>query len=385
MPTSSPDLEPELTQPMLAETRAQIADMDSHILALEKSLSTAHRRRQNLHTRLNGYKYPILSLPTEITSIIFGHFIPDYPTRPQLTGPVSPTILGQICRKWRDIALDSPRLWKSMQWQLGTTSTSNALLHLLQTWLGRSGDLPLSICLEYGSTEYPHAEPSLLPDFVRAILSHSKRWEYIRLALPEAVFALIGDSANDFPLLRHFDLQPPRTGLWTGPHTPFRNAPNLTSARLGGYSSTSVTLPWAQLTRIHVSGYDPLAVEDILRAATSLVEFKAIHIRSEDEIPDDLPPLMYLKTLSFIDDFSRPDRYRNAQELVLDALTAPALRSLAVSERQLGANAISTITSFLSRSQCRLKSLHVSHASLSKAKYCAAFPSVKSIHFRTSH
>ncbi|KAJ7280643.1 hypothetical protein C8J57DRAFT_1500858 [Mycena rebaudengoi] len=174
---------------MLAETRAQIADMDSHILALETSLSTARRRLQNLHTRLNGYKYPILLLPTEIsvTSIIFRHFLPDYPTRPQLTGPAVPTILGQICRKWWDIALNSPRLWRTMQLQLGTTSSSNALLHLLQTWLGRSGDLPLSICLEYGSAEYPHAEAPLLPDFVRAILSHSKRWEYIRLALPEGV------------------------------------------------------------------------------------------------------------------------------------------------------------------------------------------------------
>ncbi|KAJ7268909.1 hypothetical protein C8J57DRAFT_1131118, partial [Mycena rebaudengoi] len=332
--------------------------MDSHILAPEKSLSTAHRRWQNLHTRLNGYKYPILSIPTEITSIIFGHFLPDYPTRPQLTGPVSLAILGQICQKWRDIALNSPRLWRTMQLQLGATSFSNALLHLLQTWLGRSGNLPLSICLEYGSAKYPHAEASLLPHFVRAILSHSKRWEYIRLALPDAVFTFIGDSANDFPLLRHFDLQSPRTGLWAGPHTPFRNAPNLTSARLGGYPSTSVTLPWAQLTIIHVSGYDPLAVQDILREATFLVEFKAIHMRSFDEIGNDLPPLMYLKTLSFVDDFSRPDRYRNAQELVFDALTAPALQSLTASERQLGDNAISTIASFLSRSHCRLKSLH---------------------------
>jgi hypothetical protein len=204
VPAGSPDS--ELTQPMLAEIRAQIADMDSHILAPEKSLSTAHRRWQNLHTRLNGYKYPILSIPTEITSIIFGHFLPDYPTRPQLTGPVSLAILGQICQKWRDIALNSPRLWRTMQLQLGATSFSNALLHLLQTWLGRSGNLPLSICLEYGPAKYPHAEASLLPHFVRAILSHSKRWEYIRLALPDAVFTLIGDSANDFPLLRHFDL-----------------------------------------------------------------------------------------------------------------------------------------------------------------------------------
>ncbi|KAJ7280642.1 hypothetical protein C8J57DRAFT_1219946 [Mycena rebaudengoi] len=129
--------------------------------------------------------------------------------------------------------------------------------------------------------------------------------------------------------------------------TPFRNAPNMTSARLGGYSPTSVTLPWAQVTRISVSGYDLLAVADVLSAATSLVEFKAIHMRIYNEAPDDLPPLMNLQTLSFVDEFSLPDHYGDAQEVLLDALTAPALRLLTVSERQLGDNAISTITSSL--------------------------------------
>jgi hypothetical protein len=77
--------------------------------------------------------------------------------------------------------------------------------------------------------------------------------------------------------------------------------------------------------------------------------------------------------------FSVEDFFRDSQQLLLDALTTPALQHLSISERELAFNPISTITSFLSRSHCSLDSLHVTHSRRNQAEYRAAFPRIKVI------
>ncbi|KAJ7020267.1 hypothetical protein C8F04DRAFT_909373, partial [Mycena alexandri] len=64
---------------------------------------------------LDSYKYPVLTLPTEIICEIFIHFLPVYPECPPPAGILSPTNLTQICRQWRDIALAIPTLWRAMR------------------------------------------------------------------------------------------------------------------------------------------------------------------------------------------------------------------------------------------------------------------------------
>ncbi|KAJ7252245.1 hypothetical protein C8J57DRAFT_1520084 [Mycena rebaudengoi] len=73
-------------------------------------VASARCERDKFQSRLDDYKYPVLTLPAEITSEIFIHFLPIYPLRPPPTGLLSPALLGQICRKWRDVALGTPRL-----------------------------------------------------------------------------------------------------------------------------------------------------------------------------------------------------------------------------------------------------------------------------------
>ncbi|KAJ7641164.1 hypothetical protein FB45DRAFT_712335, partial [Roridomyces roridus] len=57
---------------------------------------------------------PVLTLPNEITSEIFVHFLPPYPVCPPMTGLDSPTSLTHICRQWREIALATPKLWRAI-------------------------------------------------------------------------------------------------------------------------------------------------------------------------------------------------------------------------------------------------------------------------------
>jgi hypothetical protein len=74
----------------LSEIRNQISEMDAHILALENSLAAARREREDLQSRLDDYKYPVLTLPAEITSEIFIAYLPVYPECSPMTGLFRP-------------------------------------------------------------------------------------------------------------------------------------------------------------------------------------------------------------------------------------------------------------------------------------------------------
>jgi hypothetical protein len=92
----------------LAAVRSRITDIDTQILGLERSLSALRTERALERETLDSYKYPVLiAVPTEIISEIFIQFLPIYPLCPLSTGILSPTVLTQICRKWREIALDT--------------------------------------------------------------------------------------------------------------------------------------------------------------------------------------------------------------------------------------------------------------------------------------
>jgi hypothetical protein len=82
------------------------------ILALERSLSALRIKKALAKERLNSYKYPVLTLPNEIISEIFIHLLPPCPLCPPITAIFSPTHLTHICRRWLEIALGTPELWR---------------------------------------------------------------------------------------------------------------------------------------------------------------------------------------------------------------------------------------------------------------------------------
>jgi hypothetical protein len=99
----------------LEADRARVADLDAQISHLERSLSALREEKNLAQERLDSYKYPVLTLPNEIVSEIFIHSLPAYPEYPPLTGLHSPTLLTHICRRWREIALGAPALWRAIQ------------------------------------------------------------------------------------------------------------------------------------------------------------------------------------------------------------------------------------------------------------------------------
>ncbi|KAJ7266026.1 hypothetical protein C8J57DRAFT_1619224 [Mycena rebaudengoi] len=232
------------------EIRTQISVLGARIQAPEESLAAARCDRENLQSRVDDYKYPVLTLPVEITTEIFIAYLPAYPECPPLTGILSPALLGQICQQWHDVALGTPRLWRAIDMCLDREGLLDAQLNVLTIWLLRSKACSLSISFKFTDT-------------------NSERWEYIKIIM---AFDYIYWIESPFPLLRDLTFgvgRPPDSDV------SFLDTPMLTTVQIGANTIPSrVEFPWFQLTTISVVGCELADVAYILRHALSLVEFR---------------------------------------------------------------------------------------------------------------
>ncbi|KAJ7228040.1 hypothetical protein C8J57DRAFT_1583541, partial [Mycena rebaudengoi] len=144
------------------------------------------------------------TLPAEITSDIFIHFLPNYPLHPPLAGLLSPATLGQVCRRWREIALGTPRLWRAIDIELPLDFERlfTAGLNILEAWLTRSKNCPLSLSVdtESGGYGYNESVSSRLRRLGGTISAHSDHLEYLMLNIRSG--DLHWDIQDPFPFLR---------------------------------------------------------------------------------------------------------------------------------------------------------------------------------------
>ncbi|KAJ7720905.1 hypothetical protein B0H16DRAFT_1896677 [Mycena metata] len=232
----------------LATDRARIAIVKAKILELERSLSLLNEENDLLQGRLGAYTYPVLTLPNEIVSEIFLYFLPVYPEPPPIIGRSSPNVMGQICRKWREIALRTPVLWRAITLSLRNGKRLDQKLRLLELWLQRSGSCLLSIHmdLEVDAVDLEgDVGTETLDLFTHAIAAHSARWEYLRLYLPDVYpFPSIG---TPLPFLRELTMN---SVNGTDPLTEaLHAAPLLRAVAVQFWEGRCISsYPWSQLT-----------------------------------------------------------------------------------------------------------------------------------------
>ncbi|KAJ7510890.1 hypothetical protein B0H11DRAFT_1789944 [Mycena galericulata] len=320
-------------------TRARISEIDVEIDALHRSIEALRIERVKCHQELACFKYPVLTLPAEITSEIFIHFLPAYPERSQLVGPLSPSFLCRICRQWREVALSTPTLWKAPQLKLNAPRLFENQLRLLELWLQRSGACPLSIDLVVRETGNSTAS------FVEAILRHAHRWEEVQLILPyEELHRITGP----MPLLRTAVLGPIAYRDFDGSDVPpvmvCGQAPNL---REVGISSTFnpffTALPWSQLTVLNATLNEHEAAA-ILRE-TSALEVCCFMMYGVVELPLSalpIPSILNLRSLRLLSPVE--GRSPRSIQRLLSALNLPALESVAIFELFLDSDPIATLS-----------------------------------------
>ncbi|KAJ7020257.1 hypothetical protein C8F04DRAFT_304309 [Mycena alexandri] len=355
----------------LEAQRALAANLDAQMLALadeivvdprRSSLSTLQVQRALVQEQLNAYKYPVLTLPTEIICEIFIHFLPVYPECPPPAGILSPTNLTQICRQWRDIALATPMLWRAVYMCPEDAGVVQQMHELnISIWLGRSLGCPFSIEIltPYGSRR----------GFMFSS-AQSTRLEYLKVLLRASSSLVIEE--GPMPLLRHLDLafQYPEMSE----PVVFPDAPLLRSAVLNDNAIQAVVLPWAQLTELTLHRVFPEECTPVLQLTSNLVyckltiaESSGVH-RARPDVT-----LLCLESLTL-----EPHRLNTKTSGYLETFIVPTLCHLQVKEQLLGSEPVDSLTTFVSKSECTLEAIYISgKRRLSEDVYRHAFPSIE--------
>ncbi|KAJ7161186.1 hypothetical protein C8R46DRAFT_1194490 [Mycena filopes] len=338
--------------------RNRAAELDAQILDLERVLSALRVQRLLVQERLDSYKYPVLTLPNEVVSEIFVHFLPIYPKCPPLTGTLSPTNLTRICRKFREVALATPALWRAICLSIEDDDLSDWQHNEFDAWLVRSGCTPLSVELRDwwdrdGLTLF-------LP-------SHCARWEFLKIS----GWARIPITDAPMPLLRHLDIAGiDDEGVDV---VVFPEAPLLCSVILNDTAALTLILPWAQLTSLQLKRVYPAECVPILQQTISLVHCQLLLVEGDDTTWPNVT-LLRLESLVFTDYGGAVD---DGHDGYLQTFIVPSLRKLHIPERYLQ-TPIDSLTSFMATSGCKLQDVGIlGRRWLTQEAYTAAFPSIQ--------
>ncbi|KAJ7470990.1 hypothetical protein FB451DRAFT_1252658 [Mycena latifolia] len=354
-----------------AEARARITELDAQISSLLATISALLNERDAFQEQLDSYIYPVLALPNEIVSEIFTHFIPVYPKRPPLVGRLSPSILGQVCRQWREIAVSTPSLWRAICLDLSDHDKHLTQLQLLKTWLERSGVSPLSIDL-YRSC---YTSDVGIGPFIDTVASHTFHCEEMKLylSLPHVQFLL----SQNLPVLHTLTVNLSEECPRGADHSVlFEQAPNLTNVTLGAYFPPfRLVLPWVQITTLHATKLLETELFEILRLAANLVHCSVGLIQGSEDDVFVIAPHMHLQDLTFTVIIP----FTSMEMGLLDKLTLPALRNLQIPEPWISPTPCATLAAWISRSSCDLEQLHITHSGLFEVSYREALPSIRKI------
>ena len=298
---------------------------------------------------------PIQCLPHEMLSKIFILSIPAHDNFQKVwryrTNEFKRAIMlpMNVCRYWRNIALSTPGLWSSICLRL-LESTVDADVNLTQTWLSRSGQLPISIQIDgrrYGSHD-PHAIHPVLD----VIIEHAERWQHVDFDMSYAMLSHTRTAKNRLPHLHtliisdlYFEPE------WAMPITIFEAAPRLSRLTMRfNVSFHSLEVPWTRITTLACKGPTLDEFHEVLQGAPNIVECNLYIGRSDREL-DPARPMIQHEHLCIFNIVAY-----NESGSLLDRLSLPALQSFEY-DNDTGRWPQREFISLISRSGCSVEKL----------------------------
>lgn len=314
--------------------------------------------------KLRSLLSPIRTLPVEILRNIF-----DKCKKTEFYSDFSyPTLLSisHVCSFWRSLAIKDAYLWTCIEISLEKECSTSGLLSLIELWVDRSKNLPLTFSfLQQGTwTDAFPANPGFLP-ILNLLISQSHRWrkaaiQYDRLHSPGVRLFDGTASITTFPVLESMVVTcgaMDEIDIWKIMDT-LCHSPRLQSVSWTVRSESLIlTLPWAQLTYLCLIKL--LRLEQILAILSAGVKLECAELVL-CVMPNDPPVLqnhIIQKSLVHLKLDAGGDL-----AMLFDFLTMPNLAHLSLDEMHApGSNMIpwqsTALLSFLQRSQCRLQDL----------------------------
>lgn len=185
----------------------------------------------------------------------------------------APLLLGQICSRWRAVAITTPSLWCTIRIAKGEYIASDCGLAKFENWLRRSGSLPISLylCDHYIVGNVHHDRERLF----QALATSRHRWQYISLDITPQSYGEIFRMTDSLPLLRKLALSFSRGIGWNDIEVNvFKDAPLLRDVSLVGEALPKLSrLPWNQMTDLicNLPDFNWKKYLRILRLCSSLI------------------------------------------------------------------------------------------------------------------
>ncbi|KAF7364473.1 F-box domain-containing protein [Mycena sanguinolenta] len=291
-----------------------------------------------------GHPSLILEFPPELMLEIFKLSMPSVPGRPS---PLeAPLLLAQICRQWREICLDSPELWSSVEFYR-PSSIPNLASDLVDLWLSRAKSHPLQLSLE---DKFMGHDP--VPALLAITMRWASQWEVAHIKFPIAASKYL--RTTSFPLLRRLAVVINVSHL-EGETITISNAPLLRSVEVterNWYNIrwSRISLPWAQLTELLF--YTFADVSDAVFALKECPSLTRLYCRIA-YVPGSLPHYEMAGSLSL-----NHLRALSTPIQLLPHLALPKLESLHITDPAEARPLVAyVVEGLLARSFCILKSL----------------------------
>lgn len=333
-------------QGLLSTGRARRVRFHAELTATNHTVTSAFRDKliselDALDRQLSKYKAalsPLRQLPTEIISLIFTYAI--RLPRGDPSRDLALWTIGQVCTRWRAVALSQPLLWTIVDLDLSGGPDKSRFR--LETQLQRSREFPLRITLRCSVMDHYRKEKKL----INMLVEHCSRWETFEMSFPTERQAGFLNSTipRRFPLLRelNFRVYPTFDPSLRDDESSFvceyfEDAPNLRTVVVDCRFVETIKVPFPQLLRYRGTNTWGGHLSN-LRSACNLVDC-ALNIKGVGNLPAMKISLLHLHRLAV------------TNSLFLDCLDAPALQELHCS------GPTSHIVSFLQSVPCKLQKL----------------------------
>ncbi|KAJ7822502.1 hypothetical protein B0H14DRAFT_2598533 [Mycena olivaceomarginata] len=271
---------PQLQMESNQSLRDRLTQINAQIALLEGE-------QKIIQKKLRSIIYPVLGLPFEVTSKIFVHCLPeDLEGSEPILGfprgkPPTPLLLSQICRAWRYVALQTPKIWAMFNISLDHWLRNSAPVAStrLEYWMDRAG---VVTCVPYVAQQIRHSY--FIGDI--APINLGLRVHYRDLVTEQFQSAL----HRELPALETLQIKSEDPG--TTIINAFEQAPKLRAVALDHLPPTLLLLPWSQLTHFRGEWCIGMDCYHVLRSAVSLVECKFTWV--DQDMEETAPPPRHL-------------------------------------------------------------------------------------------
>uniref|UniRef100_A0A0W0G634 F-box domain-containing protein n=1 Tax=Moniliophthora roreri TaxID=221103 RepID=A0A0W0G634_MONRR len=327
--------------------------LENHVLpSLRKSLARVNKVVDEYAVALS----PVRALPTEVLITIMSLCVTEEGVDLLNIRSSSAWSASQVCRRWRDIALDIPSLWSHINIDLRKQESFLygpryiGLPSILKMFFDRSH--PLLLRTTFACDSATHLAKSLLA----TLFQYSYRWRTVDIDVVPALAFNSASRVTEAPHLESlktnwmFFMQehnyPASVISLSGNASQLRSLSLLGERRGAVRELSTIALPWTQLTTLNVEGN--FVTDFIILAMTPNI--RTCHLITK-AVALDAPPidirLTKLRTL----------KLTGYSVYFLRSLSAPALVSLTIEDTPPQHCGVDRILPFINRSACSLQKL----------------------------